>query len=177
VGVRHVVQDEPDDRFVLREDFLSGISRLEKYNLVYDILIFPHQLEAAIEMVSRFPNQMFVLNHIAKPSMKEGKISPWKEDIQRLAAFDTVYCKLSGMVTEADWDHWKPEDFTPYMDSVLEAFGPHRLTIGSDWPVCTLAGTYERVISLADHYLSQLSADEQKTVWEINPVALYGLKD
>lgn len=175
VGVRHVVQDEPDARFVFREDFIRGIAKLKAYDLVYDILIFPHQLPAAIELVRRFPDQVFILDHIAKPNIKDEQISPWDSDIKKLASFENVSCKLSGMVTEADWHNWAVEDFRPYMEVVLEAFGAERLTIGSDWPVCTLAGQYGSVVSIAADFIAQLSDNEQKAIWERNPERIYGL--
>ena len=176
VGVRHVVQDEPDERFVLGEQFLRGIACLKKYDLAYDILIFPNQLPASIALVEKFPDQVFILDHIAKPDIKDGQMSPWDRDLKRLAAAPNVSCKLSGMVTEANWQGWKPEDFNPYMDTVLEAFGPDRLTVGSDWPVCTVAGDYRRVVSLAADFISRLSEDEQQAIWENNPARIYGLK-
>ncbi len=175
VGVRHVVQDEPDDRFVLREDFMRGIGKLKAYDLVYDILIFPHQMAATIELVKRFPDQVFILDHIAKPYIKDKKMSPWDSDIKKLASFENVSCKISGMVTEADWHNWRAEDFRPYMEVVLEAFGAKRLTIGSDWPVCTLAGEYGSVVSIAADFIAQLSDNEQKAIWEENPGRIYGL--
>jgi L-fuconolactonase len=175
VGVRHVVQDEPDARFVLREDFMQGIGKLQAYTLVYDILIFPHQLPATIELAQKFPEQVFILDHIAKPCIKDKQMSPWKEDMKKLASCENVSCKISGMVTEADWHNWTVEDFKPYMGVVLEAFGVERLTIGSDWPVCTLAGEYGSVISIADDFVTQLSDDEQRAIWEENPGRIYGL--
>jgi L-fuconolactonase len=176
VGVRHVVQDEPDERFVLRNEFLRGIAYLERYNLIYEILVFPHQLPASIEMVKQFPNQPFILDHIAKPYIRDGRISPWDRDVRSLAAFANVSCKISGMVTEAKWQDWKPRDFDPYLEVVLEAFGPDRLTIGSDWPVCTVAGAYRSVMALAAEFIGRLSTDEQKAIWEDNPARIYGLK-
>ncbi|HCO96938.1 MAG TPA: amidohydrolase [Phycisphaerales bacterium] len=175
VGVRHVVQDEPDEKFVLREDFMRGIGKLKAYDLVYDILVFPHQLPAAIKLVKRFPDQVFILDHIAKPYIKDKQMSPWESDIRKLASFENISCKLSGMVTEADWHNWTAEDFRPYMEVVLEAFGAERLTIGSDWPVCTLAGQYGSVISIAADFIAQLSDNEQKAIWERNPERIYGL--
>jgi L-fuconolactonase len=175
VGVRHVVQDEPDERFVLREDFLHGMGKLTQYGLVYDILIFPNQLPANIEMVRKYPDQLFILDHIAKPYIKDKKISPWDKEITALASCPNVYCKISGMVTEADWQNWKPEDFEPYLEVVLEAFGPDRLTIGSDWPVCTAAGEYSRVVGIAVDFIARLSEDEQKAIWEENPKRIYGI--
>ena len=176
VGVRHVVQDESDPQFVLREDFMRGIGKLKTYDLMYDILIFPHQLPAAIELVREFPEQVFILDHIAKPYIKDKKVSPWDSDIKKLAFHENVACKISGMVTEADWHNWSFEDFKPYMEAVLEAFGSDRLTIGSDWPVCTLAGQYGNVINIASEFISNLSENEQKAIWEDNPKRLYGLQ-
>ena len=175
VGVRHVVQDEPDARFVLREDFMRGIGKLKACDLVYDILIFPHQLPATIELVQRFPEQVFILDHIAKPYIKDKQMAPWESDIRKLASCENVSCKISGMVTEADWHNWIVEDFRPYMDVVLEAFGTERLTIGSDWPVCTLAGQYGSVVSIAADFIAQLSDHEQQAIWEGNPERIYGL--
>ena len=152
-GLRHVVQDEPDENFLLNKDFLNGISLLERYNLTYDILIFPRHLKVASDFVRHFPNQKFVIDHIAKPAIKKGLISPWKEDILRLAEHENVYCKVSGMVTEADWNLWKYEDFIPYLDVVKEAFGVDRLMIGSDWPVCKLAGSYKEVMEIVENYM------------------------
>jgi len=175
VGVRHVVQDEPDEKFVLRDDFMRGIGKLKAYDLVYDILIFPHQLATNIELVKRFPEQVFILDHIAKPNIKDEQMSPWESDIKKLASFENVSCKISGMVTEADWHNWSAEDFRPYMEVVLEAFGAKRLTIGSDWPVCTVAGEYGSVVSIAADFIAQLSDNEQKAIWEDNPKRIYGL--
>jgi len=175
VGVRHVVQDEPDEKFVLREDFMRGIGKLKACDLVYDILIFPHQIATAIELVKKFPEQVFILDHIAKPNIKDKQMSPWEIDIKKLASFENVSCKISGMVTEADWHNWSAEDFKSYMEIVLEAFGAKRLTIGSDWPVCTLAGKYGSVVSIAADFIAQLSDHEQKAIWEDNPKRIYGL--
>lgn len=176
VGVRHVVQDEPDDRFVLGEAFLRGMGKLAKHNLAYDLLVYPRQLPACIELVRRFPKQVFVLDHIAKPCIRKGQLSLWDQDIARLATFTNVSCKLSGMVTEADWKKWRPSDFEPYVDIVFEAFGPDRLMVGSDWPVCTLAGSYASVLSGVSDILGKLTQAEQKTIWEDTPVRVYGSK-
>jgi L-fuconolactonase len=174
-GVRHVLHDEPDDYFMLRDDFMHGISRLRKYNLTYDLLLFAKHLPVACELVAKFPEQIFVLDHISKPLIKDGRIEPWAGDIRRLASFKNVSCKISGMVTEARWHNWKPEDFTPYMDTVLEAFGTDRLMVGSDWPVCTVAAEYEQVIGIAADYLRKLSADEQAAIWAQNPQRIYDI--
>jgi L-fuconolactonase len=164
-GVRHIVQSEPDDGFMLRQDFRRGISLLAEFGLAYDILVFPRHLPAAYELVTAFPNQVFVLDHIAKPFIKEHVVSPWEAEIRRLASLPNVCGKVSGLVTEADWKNWKPADFFPYLDVVFEAFGPQRVMFGSDWPVCTLAGNYADVTVLIEEYTRQLSAQELAQVW------------
>lgn len=156
VGVRHVVQDEADDRFMLRDTFIKGIETLGRYNLAYDILVIPKQLPAAIELVSRFPGQRFILDHIAKPPIRHQKTEPWAERIGELASFSNVTCKVSGMVTEADWTGWKPEHFTPYLDVIFKYFGAERTLFGSDWPVCTLAGSYTDVQNIVMSYLNDI---------------------
>lgn len=174
-GIRHVLQDEPDDAYMLRPDFRRGIRTLKDRGLVYDLLLFPRHLPYAIELVQEFDDQPFVLDHLAKPHIKEGLLSPWQEEIRRLAAFENVSCKLSGMVTEADWYNWRPADFTPYLDVVLEAFGPKRLLIGSDWPVCTLAGEYRPVMKIVLDYISQLTSAEQEAILGGNAQRIYRL--
>jgi len=176
VGVRHVVQDEPNDEFVLRTDFLCGIASLEEYDLAYDILIFPKQLRAAIELVRKFPEQRFVLDHIAKPLIRDGKMEPWKAQIAELAKWPNVFCKLSGMVTEAKWGDWKRTEFKPYLDVVWEAFGEDRLMIGSDWPVCLLGGEYSTVIGIVQDYLKQFTESTRDKVLGGNAVKFYKLK-
>jgi L-fuconolactonase len=151
-GVRHVVQSEPDDRFMVRPDFLRGIGKLHGFGLAYDILIFPRQLPAALELVAQYPHQPFVLDHLAKPGIKDRAMSPWREQIRELAQAPRVMCKVSGLVTEADLKAWQPDDFRPYLDVIFEAFGPERLMWGSDWPVCLLAATYEQVFRLVESY-------------------------
>ncbi len=172
-GVRHVVHDEPDDKFMMRDDFAHGISRLHRYGLTYDLLLFPKHLPVACELVGKFPEQSFILDHISKPLIKDHKIEPWKSDIHRLASFANVSCKISGMVTETDWHNWKPEDFKPYMDIVLEAFGTDRIMVGSDWPVCTVAGKYKEVMQIVTDYLRQLSEGEQAAIWAENVKRIY----
>ncbi|HUR45989.1 MAG TPA: amidohydrolase family protein, partial [Candidatus Saccharimonadales bacterium] len=174
-GVRHVVQDEPDDSFMLRPDFLRGIAKLKAFQLAYDILIFPQQLPAALELVQRFPDQRFVLDHIAKPRIKAGLISPWMEQIELLGGFQNVWCKVSAMITEADHDHWKPMDFQPYLDIVFEAFRPERLMFGSDWPVCLLAGTYGEVFDLVQNYTQDFSASSRHAFYTENAIEAYRL--
>jgi L-fucono-1,5-lactonase len=175
VGVRHVVQDEPDDGFILREDFQRGIGELHHFGLTYDLLVFPRQLPAAIKLAQNFPEQPFVLDHLAKPPIKAGTLSPWREQIRDLGKFPNVACKVSGMVTEADWQQWRTEDFKPYLDVVFEAFGPERLMFGSDWPVCLLAGSYERVFGLVANYVRQFGPNAEAKVFSGNAAKLYGL--
>ena len=163
-GVRHVVQDEPDDRFMLGDDFQRGIGQLAEFGLTYDLLIFPRHLPAACELVGHFPDQPFVLDHIAKPLIRDRVLEPWATGLRRLAAFPNVWCKVSGLVTEADWHSWQLADFHPYLDVVLEAFGPERIMFGSDWPVCTLAGSYGQVSGIVAGYIGQLSTSEQAAV-------------
>ena len=176
VGVRHVVQDEPDDQFMLRPEFIRGISKMKAFDLRYDILIFPRQLPAAIELVKQFPEQPFVLDHIAKPLIKVGTLMPWEAQIRELAQFENLTCKVSGMVTEAEWEQWVPGDFRPYLDVVFEAFGEDRLMYGSDWPVCRLGGEYGRIYRLAEEYVSQFSAEAQAKFFGGVASAFYGLK-
>jgi L-fuconolactonase len=175
VGVRHVVQDEPDDQFMLREDFQRGIAALRRFGLTYDLLVFPRQLPAAVVLAERFPEQPFVLDHLAKPAIKDGALSPWQEQIQALAKLPNVACKVSGMVTEADWQSWRANDFKPYLDVLFEAFGPDRLMFGSDWPVCLLAGSYERVFALVEDYARQLGTDTRAKFFGENAAKFYGL--
>jgi L-fuconolactonase len=176
VGVRHVVHDEPEDRFMLRPEFRRGIARLAEFELAYDLLLFPRHLENAVTLVDAFEDQLFVLDHIAKPVIRERLLSPWKEDLKRLAARPNVFCKLSGMVTEARWNGWQSEDFRPYLDVVLDAFGPERLMIGSDWPVCTLSADYPTTMSLVVDYVSALSPEARAGILGDNCARFYGIR-
>ena len=155
LGLRHVVQGEPDDRFLLRPEFLRGIGCLSEFDLTYDILIYPRHLPVAAEFVQHFPSQRFVLDHLAKPFIKKAVLQPWASDLRALAVHPNVFCKLSGMVTEADWKAWKPQHFAPYLETALECFGPDRLMIGSDWPVCTVAASYSEVMGLVMEFLAR----------------------
>jgi L-fuconolactonase len=168
VGVRHVVQSEPDDRFLLRPDFLRGISALEEFDLAYDILIYTRHLPVAAEFVKRFPRQRFVLDHLAKPPIKSGKIDPWAAGIKRLAESPNVFCKLSGLVTEADWQHWEPRQIVPFLDVAFESFGSDRLMIGSDWPVCLAVASYARAIEVVRNYLLKHKPDCREGVLGAN---------
>jgi L-fuconolactonase len=175
VGVRHVVQDEPDNNFMLRPKFVRGIAELQFFDLAYDLLIYPHQLPAAIQLVRKFPRQRFVLDHIAKPYIRRKEPWPWAGHIRELAQSPNVFCKVSGMVTEADWRTWKKSDFRPYLNVVFEAFTPRRIMYGSDWPVCLLSASYERVYDLAASYCQNLSSAEQKRVFGATATEFYWL--
>jgi len=174
-GFRHVLQGEADRALMLRPAFQRGIGELGPRGFTYDLLILPDQLGYAAELVAAFPNQPFVVDHIAKPPIKAQEIDAWMRDIRHLAAHENVCCKVSGMVTEADWQHWEPEDFRPYLDVVFAAFGPQRVLYGSDWPVCNVAGGYARAIGILEDYLRPFSATEQAQFWGDNAVRFYGL--
>ena len=176
VGVRHVVQDEPEDNFMLRPAFQRGLGKLRQFNLAYDLLVFPKQLPAAIQLAANFPEQRFVLDHIAKPFIRDGALSPWREQVRELAKAPNVWCKVSGMVTEAKWDGWRAEDFRPYLDVVFAAFGAERLMFGTDWPVCTLAGSYAQVHTLADDYTRTLTAEARAKFFGGNAMEFYRLR-
>ena len=175
-GYRHIVQEEADHNFLLRPDFLRGISKLEQYGAVYDILIYPHQLGATLEFVKKFPNQKFVIDHIAKPYIKDGFYDGWAAMMKEVAKHENVYCKISGMITEADFKSWTPEQIHPYLLLTLEAFGPERCMYGSDWPVCLVAGTYTQVKELTTNFISSLSTAEQAAIMGLNAVEFYNLE-
>jgi L-fuconolactonase len=174
-GVRHIAQAEADD-FLSRDDVVRGVSRLGELGLTYDILVYAHQLPAALTLVERLPDQPFVVDHCAKPRIRDGTLEPWATHMRKLARHSNVCCKVSGLVTEADWERWRPEDIRPYLDVVFEAFGAWRLMFGSDWPVSLLAGSYGRVAELIARYAEQLSADERADVFGGTAVRFYGLK-
>lgn len=174
-GLRHVIQGEADPEFMLRDDFNRGIALLKKYGLVYDLLIVERQLPNTIRFVDRHPNQPFVLDHIAKPLIGKNERSPWKENICELAKRGNVCCKLSGMVTEADYQHWTPEQLIPYFEVVMEAFGPSRLLFGSDWPVCLVATNYKSWAELVRKNIASFSKEEQALIMGGNAARVYGL--
>jgi L-fuconolactonase len=164
VGVRHIVQGEADDRFLLRPEFGRGLSLLAEFDLAYDLLIYSRHLAVATELAARFPAQRFVLDHLAKPDVRRGEMRSWEAELRRLAACSNVWCKLSGLVTEADWGAWTPAQLRPYLDVAFECFGPARLMIGSDWPVCTLAADYARAMAVVVEYVGDRPASERDGV-------------
>jgi L-fuconolactonase len=175
-GFRHIAQSEPDDRFLSRENFINGVAQLRAFGFTYDILIYPKQLPAAIELVARLPEQRFVVDHLAKPEIKFGKTSPWVAQMKEVAQNNNVFCKLSGLVTEADWKHWKAGDFKRYLDAVFDAFGAERLMFGSDWPVCFLAATYRQVKQLIEEFVEGFSESDKEKIFGDNAARFYGLK-
>jgi L-fuconolactonase len=175
VGIRHIVQAEPDG-FLCDADFLRGISMLEEFDLAYDLLIYTKHLPLAAEFVKRFPRQRFVLDHLAKPPIRSGAVDLWARGIRELASFPNVRAKVSGLVTEADWQVWKPEDVRPYLDVAFECFGARRLMIGSDWPVCTVAASYTRVVNLVEDYVSIYAAEDREAVLGGNAANFWRLK-
>jgi L-fucono-1,5-lactonase len=174
-GLRHVIQDEPDENFILSASFNRGIARLKDTGLAYDILIFERHLPAAIQFVDLHPRQTFVLDHMAKPRIRDRAIAPWRPTITELAMRGNVYCKVSGMVTEADWRTWSQEDLSPYLEVVLEAFGPQRLMVGSDWPVCLLATSYTRWFEVLNGLLEKLTVAERERILGGTAKEVYGL--
>jgi L-fuconolactonase len=173
VGVRHVLQDEPDPDFMLQPRFLRGIGCLAGFDLTYDLLIFPQHLENTIRLVERFPDQRFVLDHLGKPFIREGKLSPWDRLMKRLADHGNVWCKISGMVTEASLDSWTYDDLVPYMETVLEAFGTGRIMVGSDWPVCRLAGEYDQVLQVPLKFFGNQSPEVKERILYRNAMECY----
>jgi L-fuconolactonase len=174
-GFRHILQGEKKRDLMLSPGFKRGISLLNKYNFSYDVLIFPDQLIFAKELVKEFPKQKFVIDHLAKPYIKDGRIEEWKKDMEAIATFENVYCKISGMVTEADWKNWKAKDFFPYLDVVVKSFGTNRIMYGSDWPVCLVAASYEQVLNIVREYFSSFSKNEQDLFFGGNAVKFYNI--
>lgn len=174
-GFRHVLQGDADRALMLKKEFMAGISLLSKYDFTYDLLILPDQLKYAKELAEKFPGQKFVIDHLAKPDIKNRKINDWKKDIQAFSKLENVYCKVSGMVTEADWGKWRHEDFEPYLDAVTETFGMHRLMYGSDWPLCLVSCSYEKMKSIVDSYFQKFSESEKEKFYGENAVKFYVL--
>ena len=174
-GIRHVAQAEPDD-FLEQEDVIHGIREVGRAGLTYDILIAERQLPAALALTARLPDQPFVLDHLAKPRIKDGAIEPWETRMRELARRPNVYCKISGLVTEADWTGWRPEHLRPYLDVAFDAFGADRVLFGSDWPVCLVAAPYDRVLGVIVEYAAALSATEREALFGGNAMRVYGLE-
>jgi L-fuconolactonase len=173
-GFRHIVQAEPDDQFMLQPAFLRGISCLAEFGFTYDILVYCRQLPAAIELVSKYPDQLFVIDHIAKPLIREKRYLPWARYLRTIAGNPNVYCKISGLVTEANWQSWSASDFKPYLDLVFEVFGVDRLMFGSDWPVCLLAASYSQVVQLIADYTQNLPSADREKIFGMNAGHFYG---
>lgn len=176
VGVRHIVQDEPDDDFILRDDVLGGLKVLEAHGVPYDLLFYEKHVDRAAAVARRLPGLPLVIDHLAKPLIKSGQLDRWRRHLRLAAEHANVYCKLSGMITEADWQRWKPDDLRPYVETALEAFGPERLMFGSDWPVCLLAGSYQQVVDALRDALGPLSADEQARIFGGTAARFYKLR-
>ncbi|MDT0677556.1 amidohydrolase family protein [Autumnicola musiva] len=174
-GFRHIVQGEADPNFLLQKEFCDGISKLENYGFIYEILVFPHQLGAVLEFVRKFPKQNFIIDHIAKPYIKDGFIDGWKILMTEIAKYENVFCKFSGIITEADYKSWTYEQLKPYLDITLECFGPKRLMFGSDWPVCLVAGEYSEVKKIAKKAIQGCSEEEQQAFWIGNARKIYKL--
>lgn len=173
-GFRHVLQNEEPD-FMLESNFLNGIQCLQDFNYTYDLLIFPQHLPAAIKLVKQNPHQLFVIDHIAKPYIKFGLIAQWKKDIELIAKFENVFCKISGMVTEVDYENWQDSDFLPYIDIVVKAFGTKRIMYGSDWPVCLVAASYREMLNVVENYFNGFSETEQDDFFGKNAQLFYQL--
>jgi L-fuconolactonase len=175
VGVRHVVQDEPDDDFILRPAVLKGLAVLEEFNMPFDLLFYVKHLKHAKALAQRFPGLTFVLNHLAKPRIKEQHLDDWRHSFRAAARYENVVCKLSGMVTEADWRHWKAADLAPFVREAFDSFGPQRLLYGSDWPVCELAASYQQVFDALIEALGPLSSSERAAIFGGNAARVYDL--
>jgi L-fuconolactonase len=175
-GFRHVLQGEVDRAFMLQPSFMKGIGALKEYGYTYDILIYTDQLQFIPDFVSAFPGQKFVIDHLAKPGIKNKEINDWSKAMQAIAAHPNVWCKISGMVTEADWHHWKKEDFFPYLDVVVNAFGTDRIMFGSDWPVCLVAASYDKMIGIVQEYFQSFTTEEQLNFFGNNTATFYNLK-
>jgi L-fucono-1,5-lactonase len=175
-GFRHIAQSEPDDHFLARDEVVKGVAQLHQFGFTFDILICARQLPAALELVSHVPEQIFVIDHLAKPEIKAKKTEPWAQQLRQLAQNKNVFCKLSGLVTEADLHDWKAEDFKPYLDVVFDSFAPDRLMFGSDWPVCLLAASYRQVVKIVSDYMQGFPEAHKAAIFGGNAIRFYGLK-
>lgn len=175
VGIRHIVQDEPDEDFIVRPEFLRGLKVLEKHQVPYDVLTYTQHLKHAVTLGQQLPDLPMVIDHLSKPKIKAGLVDGWEQDLRAAAKFPNMHCKLSGMVTEADWENWKPADLKPYVEIALEAFGPERCMYGSDWPVLELAATYEQVYEALVEVLGPISDTEREQIFGGTAQRFYGL--
>jgi len=173
-GFRYILQGL-DPSFMLQQNFIDGIAALQEFSFTYDLLIFPKHLPAALQLVKKFPQQKFVIDHIAKPYIKAGLIDDWERDIKAIAQHDNVWCKISGMATEADHQLWQPIHLMPYIDTVVQAFGTKRIMYGSDWPVCLIAGSYQKIIQVVENYFADFSTTEQTDIFSNNATTFYQL--
>jgi len=174
-GFRSMLQSDPNRSLMLRPDFQAGIAKLQTYGYTFDVLVLPDQLKYAEALVAAFPEQRFVLNHLGKPNIKLRQFEDWVADIKALAAHENVYCKVSGMVTEADLTRWKFEDFKPYIDTIFECFGMERVMYGSDWPVCRLAATFGEVMEILENYTANFTNAERALFWAKNAIRFYNI--
>jgi len=173
-GVRHIVQSEPAG-FLADPAFRAGVARLARFDLSYDVLVYAHQLPEAVDFVRALPQVRFVLDHLAKPQIRAGRLEPWREHLRELSQSPNVACKLSGLVTEASWNAWRPDDLRPFIDAAVESFGPSRLLVGSDWPVCTLAGSHREVMEIFRDYFASFSTAEQAAIFGDTATRVYRL--
>jgi L-fuconolactonase len=174
-GFRNIIQGEPDEKYFTNKDFIEGFSYLQNSRFTYDVLVYHHQLPAAINFTELFPDQKFILDHCGKPDIKGRSIKNWKRDIRILSGNPNMYCKLSGLVTEADWRNWTYQEISPYLEIVAEYFGTERICFGSDWPVCLLAGKYEMILELISKFLQQVSEKEREQIFSGNTINFYQL--
>jgi L-fuconolactonase len=175
VGVRHITQGEPDDDFIVRPEIVRGLKVLQKHKVAFDLLFYTQHLKHAATLADMLPELPMVIDHLSKPKIKDGIVVGWRDDLKRAASHPNVFCKLSGMVTEADWKNWKPLDLKPYVETALESFGPERCMFGSDWPVCELAAPYGTVLNALKEVLGPLSDDEYKRIFSQTAIDFYGL--
>jgi L-fuconolactonase len=174
-GFRSIMQGQPDEKYLTNRTFIEGINKLAGTGFTYDLLVYHDQLPSLIRFTERYPDQPFILDHIAKPDITNGRIKPWKEHMKTLAQHPGIYCKLSGMITEADWKHWRYEDLAPYLEIAGECFGTDRLCFGTDWPVCLLAGGYQTVKGIMDRFLGQVTEAERENIWGNNACKFYNI--
>jgi len=176
-GFRHIVEAEADLNFLLDEKFKRGIALLSKHQFTYDLLVRTRHLPVAIQLVKEFPDQRFVIDHLAKPNIRIHQLTDWKKGLELIAQYPNVYCKVSGFCTEADWENWQAEDVRPYLDVVFKLFGPDRVMFGSDWPVCLLAGGYQKTVQILEAYVAKLPLPDQQKFWTNNAKTFYRISD